>query len=328
VLSFQWAGWQIGERHMQFGITISRTLDRKVKDALLRCHYINQADLSDAALDANLAVLEDNHIEHLFGYPGSLYQLALRAIQQGWNRPLRSIVTWGDTLYPGYRAAIERAFGTRVHDTYGCSEGMQIAAQCGHEQNYHIHTLDVVVETTDEAGNLKDEGESGNILLTRLHAGAMPFLRYQVGDVGTLGPAELCACGRGFARMQSVEGRDTDIVITPSGNRLIVHFFTGVIEHFSEIESFQVLQSELESILVRVVPAAGYGPEVEQRLVRALSARGAESLRIVVEAVDEIPTPSGKRRFVISEYARTQSLLEHPIPASGGVSAARGTSGD
>ncbi len=43
--------------------------------------------------------------------------------------------------------------------------------------------------------------------------------------------------------MQSIQGRSADIVTTPSGNRLIVHFFTGVLEHFSEVDSFQVVQS-------------------------------------------------------------------------------------
>jgi phenylacetate-CoA ligase len=304
VLAFQWAGWRIGEPHMQAGMTTTRSFDRRLKDALLRCHYMYAADLSDAALDANLAILESNRIEHLWGYPGSLYHLAARAEEVGWNRPLRSVVTWGDTLYPHYRSTIERAFRTRVHDTYGCGEGMQISAQCGYGQTYHVHSLDVVVETVDDDGTPVPPGSPGHVLLTRLHPGPMPFVRYRIGDVGTLEASGPCGCGRGFDRMHSIQGRDTDVVVTPDGNRLIVHFFTGILEHFAEIESFQVVQTRPDAITVRVVPASGFSAGTERRIVEALARKGSGSLAIHVEPVAEIPLPpSGKRRFVISVVA-------------------------
>ena len=113
-----------------------------------------------------------------------------------------------------------------------------------------------------------------------------------------------CPCGRGFPALERIEGRETDVVLTPSGNRLIVHFFTGVLSHFPEIESFQVVQERREEILVRVVPAAGFSRETAERIVSALRARGAD-LEIGVETVAEIPVaPSGKRRFVIGELSR------------------------
>jgi phenylacetate-CoA ligase len=100
--------------------------------------------------------------------------------------------------------------------------------------------------------------------------------------------------------MESIQGRDTDVVVTPSGNRLIVHFFTGILNHFPEVESFQVVQETPGQILVRVVPAVGFSEETPPRIVAALRARGAD-LEIEVEPVQEIPVaPSGKRRFVIS----------------------------
>jgi phenylacetate-CoA ligase len=87
-------------------------------------------------------------------------------------------------------------------------------------------------------------------------------------------------------------------VVTPSGNRLIVHFFTGILNHFPEVESFQVVQESPDAIRVRVVPADGFSTETAHRIAAALREKGAD-LEIEVEAVDEIPAaPSGKRRFV------------------------------
>lgn len=301
LLALQWSGWTIGDPHLQTGITPKRSLDRQLKDTLLRCHYVSAYDLSDSALDAALDLMERHHIEHLWGYPGSLYFLAQRAATRGWNRPLRGIVTWGDNLYAHYRRVIERAFKSRMFDTYGCGEGMQIAAQCGSANTYHIHAVDVIVECVNDNGAPVAAGELGNIIVTRLHPGPMPLIRYQLGDVGVMGGGRLCECGRGYEVMESIQGRDTDVVITPSGNRLIVHFFTGILEHFPEIDCFQIRQERAGSIALRIVPASGFSNDAVSRIVSKLQENGAADLNIEVEIVPEIPlTPSGKRRFVIA----------------------------
>jgi phenylacetate-CoA ligase len=299
ILALEWSGWRLGEPHLQTGMTLKRGLVKGTKDRLLRCAYVSAFDLSDEALDRGLEILDRRRIGHLRGYPGSLYYLARRALERGWNRPLRGIVTWGDTLYAHYRETIERAFGTRVLDTYGIGEGMQVSAQCEERGLYHVHALDVVVECVDDDGLPVPAGQTGHLLLTRLHPGPMPLIRYRVGDLGVMSD-RACPCGRGFATMESIQGRDTDAVITPSGNRLIVHFFTGILNHFPEVESFQVVQETPGEILVRIVPAPGYSEETPPRIVAALKVKGAD-LDIEVDTTDEIPTaPSGKRRFVIS----------------------------
>ncbi len=304
MLALEWAGWRVGEPHLQIGMTLKRSADRRLKDALLGCHYASGFDLRDPHLDAILDTIERKNIRHLWGYPGSLYFLARRARKLGWNRPMRTAVTWGDMLYPHYRRAIEGAFGVRVNDTYGCAEGIQVAAQCGHDGSYHIHTTDAIVEILDDAGDPVAPGQAGNAILTRLHAGPTPLIRYQVGDLVVRGPEEFCACGRRLDRLEGIQGRDADVVLTPSGNRLIVHFFTGILEFFPEIECFQVRQTELSAVTLSIVPVEGAADtsELIRRVVRALHEKGASDLRIDVQIVPEIPTaPSGKRRFVVSQ---------------------------
>lgn len=305
LLSLQWAGWKIGEPQLQTGMTLHRNLVRTLKDHLLRCHYVSAFDLDDAHLDAALCRLEDNGIQHVWGYAASLYYLALRATAKGWNRPLRSVVTWGDNLYPHYRRAIEQAFRVPVFDTYGVGEGIQVSAQCGQGNHYHVHSLDVIVEYLDQAGNPVPDDQPGDLILTRLHAGPMPLIRYRVGDVGIRGDQSPCACGRGFQRMQAIQGRDTDVVVTPSGNRLIVEFFNGIVDDFPDIDSFQVIQENTDSIRVFVVPRAGYSQRTRQQLIDTMKQNGAADLHIEVESVARIPlTVGGKRRYVINQVGR------------------------
>ncbi|MBA2313714.1 MAG: phenylacetate--CoA ligase family protein [Actinobacteria bacterium] len=306
MLALQWSGWGIGDPQLQMGMTLQRSRGRKAKDLLLRCHYVSAYDLRDAALDAHLERIDRSELRHVWGYPGAVYFLARRAAETGWCRELDAVVTWGDTLFPHFRKTIEAAFRTRVFDTYGCAEGMQISAQCGHSGLYHVHDLDVVVEYLDDDGEAVVSSNPGNLIVTRLHPGPMPLIRYRVGDVGVAGEPG-CGCGRGFSTMDSIRGRETDVVVTPSGNRLIVHFFTGVLEHFPEIDTFQVTQERPDAILLRIVPGRGFDDRIRERAAVELTEKGAD-LRIEVETVDEIPpTPAGKRRFIVNRLPSSRS---------------------
>jgi phenylacetate-CoA ligase len=319
LLALEWAGWNIGEPHLQTGMTPERGLEKRLKDLFLGCHYVSAYDLSDARLDHNLELIDRHRLRHVWGYPGSLYYLARRALARGWSQPLKSVVTWGDNLFPHYRRTIEAAFRTRVNDTYGCAEGIQVSAQCGTGDAYHVHMLDVVVEFVDDDGRPVKDGVPGNVVLTRLHPGPMPLIRYKVGDLGSAVPQGItqCGCGRGFQIISAPQGRNTDVVITPSGNRLIVHFFTGVLELFTEIDSFQVVQENSDDLLLRVVPTPDWRALLEQRLVAALRARGLTDMRITVELVKELPlSPGGKRRFVINKTLQDSSAAcVHPPQA-------------
>ena len=318
MLSAEWAGWHIGDPHVMSGMRLQRSGVKAMKDHLLGCHYAKASDFTDQRLDETLDLVETRGIRHIWGYPGFGYYLALRAEKRGWNTPLKTFVTWGDTLYPEYRATIERVFGVRVFDTYGCSEGFQICAQCGHGDTYHVHDLDVIAELLDDGANPVAPGEPGNVIITRLHAGPMPFIRYRVGDVAFRGTHEACACGRGFSTIGSIRGRDTDIIITPSGNRLVIHFWTGVMKLFPDVDCFQLIQTTSDRIRILIVPNGELRPTTPSEIVKMYQQRGVTDMQITIEAVRELPfTPGGKRRFIINE------LLQAPRP--GGAPDARWT---
>jgi phenylacetate-CoA ligase len=303
LLALNWAGWVLGERHLQTGMTFPRGFVKRLKDLLFGCAYFSAFDLRERQLDRALLMLDGKKIRHLWGYPMSIRAIAERASSKGWNQPLKSVVVWGDKLDSGSRTLIENAFQCRVFDTYGCGEGFQIAAQCGCSGLYHTHDFDVVVEFADESGEPVQFGSHGELLVTRLHPGPMPFIRYRVGDLGIEGDQNQCPCGRELRTMTEVLGRSPDRVVTPDGNHLIVHFFTGIFEHVREILQFQVVQDEQDHLLIKIVPAAGYSDDVERFVVKRLKAIGAESMRIDFKIVKKIPlTESGKRRFVRRTY--------------------------
>ncbi len=308
MLALEWAGWKAGEPHLQTGATLGRDWRLLLKDMLLRCHYVPAMHLDDESMDRVLDTISTRRLRHLWGYPCALNALALRARAVGWNgSPMSSVVTWADQLYPEYRVNIETTFRTKVLDTYGCAEGMQISAQCGHGEHYHVQAMDTIVEYLDECGEPVKVGRLGRVVLTRLLPGPMPFLRYDVGDLAVPCARQACSCGRQWELMQSIVGRQTDVVVSPSGKRFFLHFFSLYLECFPEIQEYQVVQTSSASVLIRAVcsPSEGLGTRVADRLRR----EGLEEMSVCFESVDRIPlTPGGKRRWVIGRQDQSRDV--------------------
>ncbi len=160
----------------------------------------------------------------------------------------------------------------------------------------------MIVDYVNDEGASVPAGQPGNVVVTRLHPGPMPLIRYANGDSAVAVTGHRCSCGRGFEVMEGIEGRSGDVVLTPGGNRLIVHFFTGIIEHFKDIEIFQVIQEEKDRLVVRVVPGVGFETGTTAKIRDRLRERGLTDMRIDVETTPDIPTPkSTKHRFVLSK---------------------------
>lgn len=305
-LRANFSGWEIGQPILQTGMSLKRGITKRIKDIILGTNYVSAFDLSDSVLDHYLSIVDDHQLRYLMGYPASIYFLAKRARQTGFNHQLQGVVCWGDNLYRHYREEIESVFGCRVTDTYGCGEGIQVAAQCSFGA-YHVFMPHVLVEIVDHSGTPVPAGSHGAILLTRLDPGAMPLIRYRVGDIGRMSGKYECPCGRGLEAMVGIDGRDSDVIITPNGNRLIVHFFTGIFEFYPSIHTFKVTQENIEEINVKIVPLSDYKDEYWAQIKEEILGRGDSTLKVNMELVKEIPTEaSGKRRFVTSRLAQSK----------------------
>ncbi|HAE84967.1 MAG TPA: hypothetical protein DCG78_00440 [Anaerolineaceae bacterium] len=101
---------------------------------------------------------------------------------------------------------------------------------------------------------------------------------------------------------QLIDGRSGDVIITPSGNHLIVHFFTGILEHFPEIDTFQVVQRSYGSLLIRIQPYSQLDKFKLDEMVRSLKEKGCDDMKIDTEIVTSIPlSPTGKHHFIINQ---------------------------
>ncbi|MDZ7648840.1 MAG: hypothetical protein U5K54_17625 [Cytophagales bacterium] len=155
-----------------------------------------------------------------------------------------------------------------------------------------------------EQGQEVSPGELGYVVVTRLDGYSMPLIRYYLGDFAIKeDPAKVCGCGRNFPMLKQIVGRDTDIVKTHSGRMLIVHFFTGILKHFSCDQTIPDSSEEnLDGFILEYIPELDlFEMQILNDIQEIIESKINEEIKIEFLKVDEIkPTASGKPQIIKS----------------------------
>ena len=300
-LWWEWSGYRFGDKLLQMGMTLNRGMLKSIKDKLLRVKYIQAFQMSSEIILKNLSAIKGTKNYYFMGYASSLYTYAKFAKESEIDDiQFKAVVSWGDKMFPHYRELIENQFKTQVFDSYGAAEGVMISAEC-EEHKYHVMTPHVFIELLDKDGNGVKPGEIGDVVVTNLQNYMMPLIRYRIGDLAVKSEnGEKCACGRNFPLLKKIIGRDTDIVYTPNGKALIVHFFTGIFEHFPEIEQFQVVQLKDTSLEIKYILGINFHDSVIHRIKQEMYKKAGEKFPLRFTVVSDIkPSPSGKPQIII-----------------------------
>ncbi len=250
------------------------------------------------------AFLQRLRPDYLLTNPSNLQLLLWHFRAEGMALPgLRAVWTSGEMVPEGLREDCRAVLGVRIVDNYTAGECGYMALQCPeHEELFHVQSEAVLLEVLDEHDRPCEPGQVGRVVVTPLHNFAMPLLRYAIGDEAEPGGA--CACGRGLPVLRRLVGRTLDHLTLSDGARRRVNFGHGRLSQVVAIREFQVAQTALGRIEVRIVAARPL-TEAEERLVRAvMQVEFGEGFRIELQYHDAIPrTAAGKLRPFISEMS-------------------------
>lgn len=266
-------------------------------------------------------LLLDEQLDHLIrsrphvitGYPSCLELVAEKLHHRPPGFAPRLVVCRGEMLSGSTRSTLTDAFACKVVDYYSCAEIGNIAWECPSNRGVlHISTDSCVVEVVDDEGMPLPVGTEGSILVTNLFNHTMPFIRYRIGDSGTLvgGDFTRCVCGYVGPSITSLAGRQQDYFVLPDGRKLsprVIDTLVGSISNLGEgphcVRRYQCIQATRDTIRVLMVPASHAPADLADRLTRAIE-RNAIGIRCSVEIVADLPSaPSGKHRQVVSKIA-------------------------
>lgn len=209
-----------------------------------------------------------------------------------------SIITSAEVLTPTGRSVVEQVFQAPVFNRYGCREVSVIASECEKHDGMHVMAEGLLVEILND-GRPVAAGEVGEIVVTDLLNRAMPLIRYKIGDIGTWAEGA-CSCGRSLPRLKSLDGRNTDFVVSSTGKIVSgVFLATYVLAARPSLGQVQLHQSEAGKVLYKICPAAGFSRDSDLDFLRQATLQHVgEDTKVQFEVTDQIPAEqSGKYRF-------------------------------
>jgi phenylacetate-CoA ligase len=308
-LTESWCGYQPGDR-LAYLWGSDRDAPRRhwrwgVRQFLENTHFENAFQMTPARLDQFIALLETWKAPFLWSYVSSAVFLARYVRQKGRTLSFRAIRTTAESLTPADRMILHETFGGDVFDQYGSREMGILAHECAAHAGLHVmsplHWIEV----------LPIEGSSlGRIVVTNLTNRAMPLLRYETGDLARWS-THACACGCRWPVLEAIAGRQTDILVSPSGKWIHGEFFTHLFYPLEGIRQFQVIQLTRSDLQIRIAFVDGNPSRWEpcvSYLEKEIHARADPAFRLRFERVDSIaPSASGKFRFTESRVPALSS---------------------
>mgnify|MGYP005989171319 CR=1 FL=1 len=309
-LAIAWRGYRevgagLGTKTVYlWGTSVGKvSLLRKIKESLYHRFFnnymLNSFEMNQNNIHQYIEKINKIKPDAIVSYVNPLVELAKYILAHNikMHQP-NTIVTGAEALYEHQRELIEKAFNCHVHNTYGCREFMLISSECKKQKGLHINIDQLVVETINEKRETI-ANESGDIVITDLTNYGMPLIRYLNGDCATLAN-ETCDCGNPLPMMNSVDGRKLDIIKCPNGQLIPGELFPHMFKDFTWIYMFQVVQTELEAINVKIVLNAKTASPDFEPIEKIINKYSEGSLAINFDIVDDIPlTPSGKRRVTV-----------------------------
>ncbi len=285
-----------------------------VWNAPMRQLYLSSNHISEGNAPHYARALAERGVTHLVTYSSSAAVLGRALHEQGIRvEGVRVAVTNAEPLFDWQRAQIGQGFGCPVRESYGMAEIVAAASECPAGTLHlwpEVATLELLMDDADEPVGAE---ETGRVIGTGLLNEDMPLVRYAVGDRARRAPEVRCACGRLLPALASVEGRTSDILITPDGRSI---FWINPVFYGKPIREAQVEQESRTRLRVRYVPAPGFTAETGRSIVAGLHERFGPA-DVVLEPVDRVPRgPNGKFRPVICALTDAERRAAAPGPRS------------
>jgi len=266
--------------------------------------------------ERQIELMQDMRVNSIACTPSYLIHMSEKAEEMGISikndTNLKIAILGAEPWSEKTRQRIEEELDIDAYDIYGTSElSGPMFTECSEKSGIHVWGDQMLVEVVDtKTGEVLEDGEEGELVVTTLQKEALPLVRYRTGDITAL-YKDLCDCGRTHPKMARIKGRTDDMLIIRG-----VNVFPSQIEHVlmqsGEVgKHFQIVverEGALDKMTVKVeVNEKAFSDKINDMI--ALKNRIKERLRHVLNINTEVellesgtlPRYEGKAKRIIDE---------------------------
>lgn len=163
--------------------------------------------------------------------------------------------------------------------------------------SYHIELLDFEKDTPVRAG------EPGRVVVTDFFNFAVPFIRYDTGDIAVLD--KKIVDGHSVPVFKRIEGRKLDFIHNSSGELISPHTIDYGVRQTPGLIQFQLIQTGVKHYTLKLL-VKDRDVVDEDLVIENMRKYLGQDAEIDVHHVEELPVlSSGKRKIVVNEMSRS-----------------------
>jgi phenylacetate-CoA ligase len=186
-----------------------------------------------------------------------------------------------------------------IVDIYGASEVGRIASACEVRQGLHLEDDSLHVELL--AGDSPvPAGEYGEAVITSLDQLAMPFIRYNLGDLCRFRP-DPCTCGRPSRCIAPPLGRNADMISSKDGRKSSAAPLDHVLRDEVNLVQYRFVQTSVSAIRAELFYTSEPGQERLDMVRKQLAAALDHEFEITVQTIPHYRTDGQKFKVFVSE---------------------------
>tara|TARA_R100001369_G_scaffold54928_1_gene81802 strand:+ start:2049 stop:3377 length:1329 start_codon:yes stop_codon:yes gene_type:complete len=278
----------------------------RLKDKLSNRYRFPIFNLSEEKLEQFLNIFRRKRFDYLYGYTSAIvlfakYLKSKNIYLKEICSSLKYCIVTSEMLYENDKTLLEQQFGVPLINEYGASE-LDLIAFTNTKDRFKLNTETLFVEILDHKNNSIPNGEIGRIVITSLYNKAHPFIRYDIGDLGSI---EASATNK-VAVLEKLVGRSNDMAKLSNGKiipGLTFYYVTkSIVEEDGNVKEFVVEQTALDAFTIVYVSEIALSTKDLKKIEIALSKYVGTDLNIHYERVEVLDrNKRGKLKQFISK---------------------------
>lgn len=255
-----------------YGIPFDRKgyYKERLKDVLSKRFRFSVFDLSDTAFNKHLNKFQSTKFVYINGYTSSIVQFAKflkrnNIVLKSVCPTLKTCIVTSEMLFEDDKKLMKTWFGVPVVNEYGASE-LDLIAFENPKNEWQINSETLFIEILDDNNNPVPLGKEGRVIITSLYNKAHPFIRYDIGDIGSLSKESTSK----NPILKKLTGRTNDIAILPSGKKaagLTFYYITkSIIEDDGNVKEFIIEQLTKETFKISYKSASELSEDKIKRI--------------------------------------------------------------
>lgn len=299
------AGFELGYKLIYMKIWPFERMKSALHYRLQNMIPVDVIKLNEPQIDELINRMEkSNQIHGFLGY-ASAYETMCKILDRRQNVKIKSrvqsIIAISESMNDYTRDRMQHYFNCPAISRYSNLENGILSQQMKNSQKFLINTASYHVEILDLHSNSPVKaGETGRIVITDIYNYAMPFVRYDTGDLGAI-ETDL---ETGLHYFSKVEGRKLDQIFDTGGNLVSSYIMYKVMWKYTEIDQYQIIQVSKTEYVMKI---NAHKFERNEEIITDYKKYLGDDADFKLQFVDEIPMlASGKRQKLVNLYAKSK----------------------